>query len=233
MHLVHKALGKSGCSVRVVIADDHEVVRIGLRTILQHSGEGYVVVGEAASGPELLKLLADTPCDLAIVDFLMPDEAAAHVMDGVALLYELRRRYPKLPIIVLTMMRNAAIFRTMYQEGANAVVEKAAIVDELLVAMRTVHSGRVYVSKHLTRQLAGDSVVQRPLERGAPKPILSRREVEVIRMFAQGHSVTEIAALTHKSVKTVSRQKRNAMMKLGLSSDTQLFEYARTHGLAG
>ena len=218
--------------MRVVIADDHEVVRIGLRTILQHSGEGYAVVGEAASGLELIKLLADTPCDLALVDFLMPDEAAAHALDGVALLHELRRRHPKLPIIVLTMMRNAAIFRTMYQEGANAVVEKGAIVDELLVALRTVRSGRTYVSKYLTQQLSGDQVVQ-PGARGAPKPILSKREVEVIRMFAQGHSITEIAALTHKSVKTVSRQKRSAMMKLGLSSDSQLFEYARTHGLVG
>jgi len=219
--------------VRVVIADDHEVVRIGLRTILQHSGEGYEVVGEAAGGVELLKVLADRPCDLALVDFLMPDDAAGHALDGVALLHELHRRYPKLPIIVLTMMRNTAIFRTMYQEGANAVVEKSAIVDELLIALRTVRSGRTYVSKHLTRQLAGDFPAQQRAEGGASKPILSRREVEVIRMFALGHSITEIAALTHKSVKTVSRQKRSAMLKLGLNSDTQLFEYARTHGLAG
>ncbi|HET7330434.1 response regulator transcription factor [Dyella sp.] len=217
--------------MRVVIADDHEVVRIGLRTILQHSGEGYEVVGEAAGGAGLLKLLADTPCDLLLLDFLMPDEAAAQPLDGVALLHELRRRYPKLPVIVLTMMRNSAIFRTMYQEGANAVVEKGAIVDELLIALRTVRNGRTYVSKYLTRQLAGEHVVLRPAEGGGAKPILSRREVEVIRMFAQGHSITEIATLTHKSVKTVSRQKRSAMLKLGLSSDSQLFEYARTHGL--
>jgi two-component system capsular synthesis response regulator RcsB len=207
------------------------VVRIGLRTILQHSGEGYEVVGEASGGAGLLKLLADTPCDLLLVDFLMPDETTAQPLDGVALLHELRRRYPKLPLIVLTMMRNSAIFRTMYQEGANAVVEKGAIVDELLIALRTVRNGRTYVSKYLTRQLAGEHVVLRPAKGGGAKPILSRREVEVIRMFAQGHSITEIAALTHKSVKTVSRQKRSAMLKLGLNGDSELFEYARTHGL--
>lgn len=207
------------------------MVRIGLRTILQHSGEGYEVVGEASGGAGLLKLLADTPCDLLLVDFLMPDETTAQPLDGVALLHELRRRYPKLPIIVLTMMRNSAIFRTMYQEGANAVVEKGAIVDELLIALRTVRNGRTYVSKYLTRQLAGEHVVLRPAKGGGAKPILSRREVEVIRMFAQGHSITEIAALTHKSVKTVSRQKRSAMLKLGLNGDSELFEYARTHGL--
>lgn len=209
------------------------MVRIGLRTILQHSGEGYEVVGEAAGGMELLKVLADTPCDLVLVDFLMPEDGAAHPLDGIALLHELRRRYPALPIVVLTMMSNAAIFRTMYREGANAVVEKAAMVDELLVALRTVRAGRTYVSERVTQHLAGDRPVQRPVERGAPKPVLSRREVDVIRMFAQGRSITEIAALTHKSVKTVSRQKRSAMLKLGLSSDSQLFEYARTHGLSG
>ena len=219
--------------MRVVIADDHEVVRIGLRTLLQHSGEAYEVVGEAAGGGELLRLLATTPCDAAIVDFLMPEEENALSIDGIVLLHELRRRYPKLPIMVLTMVRNFAILRAIYQEGVDAVVEKAAIVDELLVALRTIRSGRTYVSKRLAEQLASEHLTHRRVERGTPKPILSRRETEVIRMFVQGRSITEIANLTHKSVKTVSRQKRSAMAKLGLSSDGQLFEYAHAHGLAG
>jgi two-component system capsular synthesis response regulator RcsB len=218
--------------VQVVIADDHEVVRIGLRTILEHSGEGYKVVAEASTGRELLKLLASTPCDLAIVDFLMPEEDDnARSLDGIALLHELRRAYPKLPIVVLTMMRNSAIFRTMYQEGVDAVVEKARVVEELLVAMRTVRTGRTYVSKQMGEHLVdGQAARSQP---GKATPALSVREVEVVRMFAQGRSITEIAALTHRSVKTISRQKRSAMEKLGLSSDGQLFEYARTHGLAG
>lgn len=219
--------------MRVVIADDHEVVRIGLRTILEQSGEDYEVIGEASSGGALLKMLADTQCDLLIVDFLMPEDYAVLPLDGVALLRELRRRHPKLPVVVLTMMRNWAIFRTMYQEGADAVVEKISVVNELLLALRTVRNGRTYVSKHLGDQLLDEHVSQRQIDRGRVKPILSAREAEVIRMFVQGRSITEIAALKHRSVKTVSRQKRSAMAKLGLTSDSQLFDYARIHGLAG
>lgn len=218
--------------MRVVIADDHEVVRIGLRTILEHSGEGYKVVGEASTGRELMTLLAGTPCDLALVDFLMPEaDETAPVLDGVAMLHELRKQHPKLPIVVLTMMRNSAIFRTMYQEGVDAVVEKARVVEELLVALRTVRAGRTYVSRQLGEHLAEGRAIRS--QAGKVTPALSVREAEVVRMFAQGRSITEIAALTHRSVKTISRQKRNAMEKLGLNSDGQLFEYARTHGLAG
>lgn len=218
--------------MRVVIADDHEVVRIGLRTILEHSGEGYQVVGEASTGRELLQLLAVTPCDLALVDFLMPEaDQAAPVLDGVMMLHELRKHYPKLPIVVLTMMRNSAIFRTLYQEGVDAVVEKARVVEELLIALRTVRAGRTYVSKQLGEHMVEGHAARH--QAGKAAPALSVREAEVVRMFAQGRSITDIAALTHRSVKTISRQKRNAMEKLGLSSDGQLFEYARTHGLAG
>ncbi|GGA42517.1 response regulator transcription factor [Dyella nitratireducens] len=217
--------------MQVVIADDHEVVRIGLRTILEQSGEGYKVVGEASTGRGLLKLLAGTRCDLVIVDFLMPEEDETSLaLDGVALLHELRRLHPKLPIVVLTMMRNSAIFRTIYQEGVDAVVEKARVVEDMLIALRTVRAGRTYVSKQVGEHLDGYAARS---QAGKAVPVLSMREAEVVRMFAQGRSITDIAALTHRSVKTISRQKRSAMEKLGLSSDGQLFEYARTHGLAG
>ncbi|GLQ41990.1 DNA-binding response regulator [Dyella nitratireducens] len=206
-------------------------MRIGLRTILEQSGEGYKVVGEASTGRGLLKLLAGTRCDLVIVDFLMPEEDETSLaLDGVALLHELRRLHPKLPIVVLTMMRNSAIFRTIYQEGVDAVVEKARVVEDMLIALRTVRAGRTYVSKQVGEHLDGYAARS---QAGKAVPVLSMREAEVVRMFAQGRSITDIAALTHRSVKTISRQKRSAMEKLGLSSDGQLFEYARTHGLAG
>lgn len=219
--------------MRIVTADDHEVVRIGLRTLLQQGSEGYEVVGEAANGNELLGVLARTACDLVIVDFLMQNDGAS--LDGVVLLRELRRRYPKLSILVLTMLRNPAIIRTMYQEGVDAVVEKGGMADELMVALRTVRAGRSYVPRHFQERLADglDFVTDKRADRGDAKPILSAREAEVVRMFVQGRSLTEIAARTHRSIKTISRQKRSAMLKLGIVNDSQLFEYARTHGLYG
>jgi two-component system capsular synthesis response regulator RcsB len=219
--------------VRIVVADGHEIVRIGLRTLFQHGREGYEIVAEASNGSELLHVLAHTPSDLVIVDFLMQGEDMS--LDGVVLLRELRRRHPTLRVVVLTMLRNLAIFRTMYREGAAAVVEKASMVDELLVALRTVRAGRTYVSRQLGEHLidASNAAVDKHEEHGGAVRHLSAREAEVVRLFAQGLALTEIAAFMHRSVKTISRQKRNAMLKLGLTNDRQLFEYARMHGLYG
>jgi two-component system capsular synthesis response regulator RcsB len=217
--------------VRVVIADEHEVVRIGLRTVLQRSGEGYELAGESASGSELLELLAHTPCDLVIVDFQMPEDTAA--LAGVMLLRELRRRFPALRIVVLTTLHNTTICRAMYREGVDAVVEKASMVDELLVALRTVRAGDTYVGRPLREQGVDVSRAARPPSptRGKRTLSLSMREAEVIRLLAQGLSVSEVARITHRSVKTVSWQKHSAMAKLGIGNDQQLFDYARTRGL--
>lgn len=217
--------------MRVVIADGHEVVRIGLRAVLQRGGEGYEVVGEASSGSALLKVLALTPCDTAIVDFQMPEDAAG--MDGVVLLRELRRRHPKLRIVVLTMLRNIAIFRTMYQEGVEAVVEKTALVQELFIALRAVRAGRTYISEHVRKQLMerNTSAAEALPAGGRQIQALSAREAEVMRLLAQGLTVSEVARITHRSVKTISLQKRSAMTKLGIANDQQLFDYVRTSGL--
>lgn len=217
--------------MRVVIADDYEVARIGLRAVLQRGGEGYEVVGEASSGSALLKVLAHTPCDAAIVDFQMPEDEAG--MDGVVLLRELRRRHPKLRIVVLTMLRNVAIFRAMYQEGVEAVVEKTAAVQELFVALRAVRAGRTYMGNHVRKELIerSTSAVDTSLTAGKQIQGLSSREAEVMRLLAQGMTVSEVARITHRSVKTISLQKRSAMAKLGIANDQQLFDYMRTSGL--
>lgn len=218
--------------MRVVIADEHEVVRIGLRTVLKHSGEGYELAGESASGSELLELLAHTSCDLVIVDFQMP-EAATTALAGVMLLRELRHRFPALRIVVLTTLHNTTICRAMYREGVDAVVEKASMVDELLIALRTIRAGGTYVGKPLREQGVDVSRATKPPSpaRGKRTPTLSMREAEVIRLLAQGLSVSEVARITHRSVKTVSWQKHSAMAKLGIGNDQQLFDYARTRGL--
>ena len=217
--------------MRVVIADDHELVRIGLRTVLQRSGEDYEVVGEAASGNELLKVLTHTSCEAAIVDFQMPEDATG--MDGVVLLRELRRRHPRLRIVVLTMLRNVAIFRAMYREGVEAVVEKAEAVEELLLALRVVRAGRTYMGKqireqHIERSRTSDDTS--PVT-GRKVHALSAREAEVMRLLATGLTVSDVARITHRSVKTISLQKRSAMAKLGIANDQQLFDYVRTSGL--
>jgi two-component system capsular synthesis response regulator RcsB len=209
--------------VRIIISDDHPVVLIGLRAALQSYGDRFRIVGEARNSKELFALLAREGCDLLITDFSMPDDQSSE--DGLSMLQRLREEYPQLPILVLTMLSNPALVQGMLTAGARGVVEKMAMTRELMLAVEMVRSGRVYLSERMRRQLE-------VLGTGGEEPsALSPREAEVVRFFAQGLTVSEIARRTERSVKTVSQQKRDAMRKLGLDGDKQLFEYARSTGL--
>jgi two-component system, NarL family, captular synthesis response regulator RcsB len=220
-------------TTRIVIADDHPVVMLGIRALLKdHSN--MQVVGEANSGAELLALLATEPCDLLITDFSMPYEDDSG--DGLLLLRRLRRDYPILPIIVLTMVHNPALIRGMLAAGVNGMVGKVAMMKELLLAIGAVMKGRMYVCESMREYVAdrATSRVQAEVSQataGNDPTVLSQREAEVVRLYAQGLTVTQIAEHVHRSVKTVSQQKNDAMRKLGITSNTQLFEYAQAYGL--
>lgn len=218
--------------VRIVIADDHPVVLLGIKALLHGYGDSMRVVGEAGSGRELLALLPACDCDLLITDYSMPDAAGSE--DGLAWLKRLRREYPELPVIVLTMIHNPALMRGMLGAGVNGVVGKAAMTRELLLAIQAVTAGRTYVGKHVRATVADADAPESGAESAvtsADPSTLSQREAEIVRLYASGLSVTQIAERVHRSVKTVSQQKNNAMRKLGLVSNSQLYEYARIWGL--
>ncbi|TNY26549.1 response regulator transcription factor [Fulvimonas soli] len=219
-------------TLRIIVADDHPVVVLGIKALLREHAAGMRVVGEAGGGRELLALLARCECDLLITDYSMPDAAGAE--DGMAWLRRLRREHPALPVIVLTMLRNPALVRGMLGVGVNGVVGKAGMTRELLLAIGAVLAGRTYVGEQVREALAEapgpDAGPDRVLA-GADLSMLSRREAEVVRLYASGLTVTQIAERVCRSVKTVSQQKNDAMRKLGLTSNSQLYEYARTWGL--
>ncbi|MDR3446975.1 MULTISPECIES: response regulator transcription factor [unclassified Dyella] len=208
--------------MRVIIADDHPVVLIGLKTSLRDYGNGLDVVGEARNGQQLLDLLTQTPCDLLITDFSMPADIEGY--DGLSLLQRVRETYPALPILVLTMLRNPALVQNMVSVGVRGVVDKMAMAKELMLAIDMIRAGRSYLSERMRRQIEG-------MYPTGAEPMVSRREVEVIRFLAQGLTVSEIARRLDRSVKTISQQKRDAMRKLNLESDKQLYDYARSIGL--
>jgi two-component system capsular synthesis response regulator RcsB len=226
-------MSHSDPTTRIVIADDHPVVMLGIRALLKDRGN-LQVVGEASSGAELLALLASQPCDLLITDFSMPYEDDSG--DGLLLLRRLRRDHPTLPIIVLTMVHNPALIRGMLAAGVNGMVGKVAMMKELLLAIGAVMNGRMYICESM-REYVSDRATSRmqvdvaQTEAGNDPAVLSQREAEVVRLYAQGLTVTQIAEHVHRSVKTVSQQKNDAMRKLGITSNTQLFEYARAYGL--
>ena len=208
---------------------------MGLRSLLKNLQGDFRIVGEASEGKALLELLATQECDLLITDFSMPGGEDSE--DGLLLLRRLRRRYPNLPIIVLTMIHNPALVRGMLAAGANGVVGKTAMTKELLQAMQTVTNGRAYLGEGMQGALGQDATVDGDSEHVtmvsalANVAMLSPREAEVVRMYANGLTVTQIAERLRRSVKTVSQQKSDAMRKLGLTSNTQLYEFARGSGL--
>lgn len=207
--------------MRVVIADDHPVVLMGIRIALHGQGPRFEIVGEAANGEALVALLSSVQCDLLITDFAMSDASVGD--DGLMLLETLRGSYPELPIIVLSMLNNPALVQGMLAVGVRGVMDKMSLTNELMLAISSVTAGRVYLSEQTRKRLVEYSA------NGAKT--LSAREAEVVRMFAIGLTVTEIARRTNRTVRTISQQKRDAMRKLGLDGDKQLYEYARATGL--
>ena len=212
--------------LRIVLADDHPFVLLGIRATLSMD-ENLEVVAEAASAAELLRLLAYTPCDVLVTDFAMPEQGL-QAEDGLRLIKRLRRDWPAISIVVLTSMSNVAILRSILAAGAMSLLNKVESMDELAVAVRFAGVGRRYLSTSIVSALAVAGAETDGLGEG---PRLSPREIEVVRMFASGLSITEIARFMKRDVRTISRQKRDAMGKLGVQNDPGLFAFARAHGL--
>lgn len=201
----------------VIIADDHPVVVAGVETILK--AHRYDVVARAHDTDTLFEALADHPCDVVVTDYSMPEGSQP---DGMPMIRRIRATRPDIGIVVLTMLSNPAILRSLLDMGVAAIFDKRTNLRDIPVAVHAADVGRSYLSPAIRRLFheadcaAGhDDLTTR----------LSPREVEVLRAYAQGHGLSDIAALMGRSFKTISRQKRSAMAKLGLVNDAQLYQY--------
>ncbi|ASR43636.1 hypothetical protein BEN78_09890 [Xanthomonas citri pv. mangiferaeindicae] len=212
-------------TIRVYAADERPIVLAGMRAVLHAPDSGMHLTGEAASGQALLQMLQTRfDCNVVVTDFSMKG-ADPRAGDGLRLLGQLRTRFPAIGVVVFTEVRNPPLLRAMFELGVHAIVDKSGTLDELPVAIRWAASGRRYLSRSIQRLLDAAT----GCGRGAP---LSRQEAEVVRLFASGKTVSEIASSFSRSVKTVSRQKSDAMRKLGLENHSQLYAYALSGGLA-
>jgi len=215
-------------SLRIIIADDHPVVRIGARSVIEASGIGEVVA-EASSPQVLMAALANYECDVLVTDYSMPDAnlpaTSPSLPDGFAMINMIRRHYPALPILMLSVSSNLAILRMVREAGVLGLVDKGSPMEELPTAIRVVHRGQRYISQSLQGRVeaAGSTTIEESESRR-----LSPREIEVLRLLGEGKAVKEIAELLHRSASTISRQKGDAMLKLGLKSDAALFDYLRS-----
>jgi DNA-binding NarL/FixJ family response regulator len=198
--------------IRVIIADDHVIVRDGMKRLLE-SEPNLTVVGQATNGMETLRVLVDQPCDLLLLDLTMAAPSGARLVKKV------REGWPNLPILVVTMHNDPRVAQSALHAGANGFITKDAEPAELLAAVYKVASGARYVLASISEGIAF-------LPAHSSDSELSGREKEVLFRLAAGQSNAEIAGTLFISEKTVSTHKTNIMSKLGVSNLAELIRYA-------
>ena len=209
--------------IRVLIADDHVVVRQGLKQILGDTPE-LLVAGEAINGQEVLDKIRAEAWDVVVLDISMPDHS------GLDILKQLKAEQPKLPVLVLSMHPEDRYAMRVLKAGASGYLAKDSAADELVKAIRKVVSGGRYVSPSLAEKMAFDVGADASK---LPHETLSDREFQVLRLIADGKSVTEIAAELSLSVKTVSTYRARLLEKMNLSTNAELIHYAIRNHLIG
>lgn len=205
---------------RVLLADDHAVVRYGLRALLEMSGAE--VVGEAGEGREMLRLAREAQPDVAIVDVTMPG------LNGIDAAELLREQCPETRIVMLSMHTSSEHVHRAFAAGASAYLLKGSASEEILMAIEAVLAGRQYLCRDLApihrSDLPGGG-------KSSPLDSLSVRERQVLQLVVEGHSSSQIATLVHLSSKSIDTYRSRLMKKLGVSDVPALVKFAIRHGL--
>ncbi|WP_447588320.1 response regulator [Aquipseudomonas campi] len=206
--------------IRILIADDHAIMREGLKHVL-HQADDFEVVGEADNGVSLMQLMRSLEIDLLLLDMNMPG------LHGETLITRLHAKYPHLPILVLSMHNEPQIAQRALRAGASGYLTKDRGPDILLTAVRRVSAGERYLDDQLALKIALHSS---GLKQYQHLDHLSNREFQIMRLLASGHSVNEIAAQLMISNKTVSTHKAHLMEKMGFDNNADLIRYSILNG---
>ncbi|OMQ23788.1 response regulator transcription factor [Serratia oryzae] len=209
--------------IRLLLADDHPALLAGLMHELVKLPT-LEILGTALDSDTLVELLHKTECDVLVTDYVMP---GGKYGDGIGLLSHIRRVKPQLKIVVFTTLENQALTQELAKLGVNGVLGKTQHTSQLISAIHAVYAGSNYFpTKDLITGHSG--IMQNPV----PNLTLTKREMEVIRLYVSGLSVNEIASQLHRTKQTISSQKASAMRKLGISRDADLFRFAFESGIA-
>lgn len=206
---------------RVILADDHKILRLGLKGLLTRD-ESLEIVGEASNGRELLDLLEQTPCDLLVLDISMPE------LNGIQVLDSLRERHFPGRVLIFTMHKERQFFKHALKKGVHGYILKDDNFDRILDAVRDIRQGRKAFSSELNEYLVQHLEVQNDR---ASFELLTRREKEICCMIANGATSKEIAEDLDISYRTVQTHRANLMEKLGLHNTAEVVKFALDQGL--
>lgn len=210
--------------IRLVLADDHEIVRAGLRMLLQAQPD-MEILAEASSGAEAIQLAETHQPDVVLMDVAMPD------LNGIEATRQLKQRCPAVAVLALTIHEEEDYFFQMLHAGASGYIPKRAAPDDLLQAIRTVHQGEVFLHSSVATVLVKDFLQRGNVTAGADLSSLTEREREVLSLIAEGLTNKQIGERLGISPKTVARHRDNITQKLNLSSRAELTRYAIQKGL--
>jgi two-component system response regulator NreC len=211
--------------IRLLLVDDHEVVRTGLRMLLEHQPD-MEIVGEASTGAEALEMAAQVKPDVVVMDITLPD------ISGIEATRQIKRSQPEAAIVALTIHEDEQYFFEMLQAGAAGYVPKRAAPEDLISAIRAAHNEEIYLYPSLAKALVSDFLGRSHTEQ-ADNTLedLTPREMEVLELLAEGFNNEEIADRLVISPHTVARHRENLMRKLGLHSKSELVKYAIRKGI--
>jgi two-component system, NarL family, response regulator NreC len=208
---------------KILIADDHAIVRAGLRALI-HAETEMELVGEASGGYETIELVEKNQPDVLVLDLSMPD------LDGIAVTRSLKAKFPGLRILILTLHEDKALLKEAIKAGAAGYILKRAAESELVSAIRTILRGDLYVDPSLVRTLIGEPRRAAP-NSPAAKEALTPRETEILKLIVEGNTNRQIGEQLKISFRTVEGHRANIADKLGLHSRVELVRYARDHGM--
>ena len=206
---------------RLLVVDDHEIVRAGIKQLLSDHEE-FTVAGEAASGADALKMVHDADWDVVLLDISMPD------MNGIEVLTHIKRTKPEQKVLILTVHPEDQYAVNLLRAGASGYLRKDCTAEALVSAIRTVASGRRYISPALGDQLAAELDGEGPKELHT---ILSQREFQIFCKLAAGQPMSAIADELFLSVKTVSTYRTRILEKMRIKTNAHITYYAIKHGL--
>jgi two-component system, NarL family, response regulator NreC len=210
-------------SIRIMIADDHQILRAGLKSLLQ-ADPNLEVVAEATNGDEAILIAEEFKPDIALMDISMPG------IDSLQVTRQMLKTLPETRILMLTMHEDCALLREFLSAGASGYIIKRAAESELIDAIYAVWRGMIYVHPSLMRALVSTPQKVNPFDGGDAEPLTSR-EIEVLRYIVRGHTNRQIASALSISVRTVETHRSNLMEKLNLHSRAELVQYANEHDL--